>query len=173
MSRNRAERFAVRFRVLAAACPLALAAGLGCSSPRNAAGAVPPAIPPWTQEFEQRALLIADKVRIEGPVGLLDHLATRPNPEFHDRSERTTPDGFLQEIESRVTGKGSEILAWLDKLEIVALHELSVLEGPFLKDVVVEASGQVLWRPIDGEGEGAERRESPLRLVGRLPEWSR
>ena len=144
---------------------------LACSTPKNDATTMPEPIRPWTQEFEQRTLLLADSVRIEGPVGLLEHLATRPNPEFHERSERTTPDGFLQEIQSRVTGQGSEIYAWLDKLEIVALRKLVVLEAPSQTDVVVEAAGEVLWKPL--ESDQPERREATLRLVGKPPAWPR
>jgi len=148
---------------------------VACSSPKNDPGpGGPSAIVPWTQEFEEHALLIANSVRIEGPVGLLEHIATRPNPEFHDRVERTTVDGFLQEIESRFTGQGSEIFAWLDKLELVALHRLTVLERPSATDVVVEASGDVFLRRMgsgeDGAAAAGERHET-LRLVGRPPRW--
>lgn len=167
VSRSRAL-LAVRALV---ACALSVATLAGCGATGKDSSAIPASVRPWTQEFETRAMLVADRVRVAGPVGLIEHLATRPNPEFHEREERTTPDGFVQEVTSQVTGRGSEIYAWLDKLEIVALHQLTVLEGPFLTDVVVEASGDVLWRPL--EGDAAERREPSLRLVGKPPEWPR
>ena len=89
-------------------CVLVLAAA--CSSPDRSN--VPPneATPerpleeraqlnmPWTDAFQKPAVLIANEVRIEGPRGLLQHVATMSDPSELDRKEETRPEGFLQEI---------------------------------------------------------------------------
>jgi hypothetical protein len=159
---------------LAPLLALALLAGASaCAGPERASspvgaaeGPAPPLIgPPWTDAFLGRAVLVADQVRIEGPPGLLQHVATRPDPELHERSERATPDGFLQEVRVTRPIVGSEIQAWLDGLEIVALRRITVLERPGPCPVRVLAEGDVLWREIDGPGE---RRGPRLELSGTI-----
>jgi hypothetical protein len=139
---------------------------VGCRSPARSAAPARTAPRPWTRTFMEPAVLLADTIRIEGPEGLLGHVATRPDPELHERTERAVPDGFMQEIIVRGHGAGGEIRAWLDRLEIVALKRLTVLERPAAVDVVVQASGDAFWRPIQG---GEELRRPSLRLVGAPP----
>ena len=118
---------------------------------------------PWTDEFMQEAVLIADSVEIAGPLGLIDRFALRVDAEEHERSERTTPDGFVQEVFVRGP-QSSEIRAWLDRLEIVALRHLRVVERAAGGDVVVRASGDVFWKEVGG----GEKRAATLELVGRV-----
>lgn len=120
---------------------------------------------PWTPEFEKKCVLIATDVRIEGPVGLLDHVVTRSDPGFHERSEKTIPAGFLQQIALKDGVGEQEIKAWLDRLEIVATRRLTVLERPGPVDVVVLAAGDALW--VDAESKEEKRGES-LRFVGKI-----
>lgn len=143
-------------------------AALSCSSPEPVAAEAPApprpsAAAPWTDAFRERAVLIADRVRIEGPPGLLEHVATRPDPELHERVERTTTEGFLQELRAKASFPGSQIQAWLDGLEIAALRQLTVLERPGPCPVKVVAEGQAVWRSLE---RGTERREPRLELVG-------
>src|SRR5262245_52140279 len=53
---------------------------------------------PWTDSFLRPAVLLAADIRIEGPRGLLRHVATVSNPEELDRVEKTLPEGFLQHV---------------------------------------------------------------------------
>ena len=119
---------------------------------------------PWTDAFENAAVLLAAEVRIEGPVGLLRHVATVSDPGEFDRVEKTVSEGFLQEVVVKPDAAGAEIRAQLDKLSIVATHRLSVLERPGPVDVLVVARGDAYW----AQGAGNERRGDILRLDGKI-----
>ena len=121
---------------------------------------------PWTTEFVTPALLIASEVRVEGPVGLLDHVATRADPDVHERVEKTTPLGFLQQITLKPEVGEAEIQGHLDALRIVATRRLVVLErsGP-QGEVRVSASGDAYWRE---DASGKERRGPTLGFVGKI-----
>lgn len=155
-------------RALGAALCLLLAA---CGGTRGDAGdasrpAPPGSVPgPWTQAFMEPAVLVADVVEIEGPQGLIAHVATRPLPGEHDRIERTLPEGFEQEI--RVTGPtSSEIKVWLDQLDITAIGRVRILERVGGGPVIVRASGDAFWRAA---GSPEERRGPRLELRGDPP----
>lgn len=152
--------------------PIVLLAA-GCSSPdREPEGAEPEksaeerllAPLPWTEAFLEPAVLLAADVRIEGPRGLLRHIATVTNPEEFDRVEKTLPEGFLQEIVVKPDALGAEIRAQLDQLAIVATHRLTVLERPGPVDVLVIANGDAYW----ARGKDAEKRGEGLRLEGKI-----
>lgn len=147
---------------------------LGCGSPPKdthrsmdpTSNVVPPLPKPWTERFQQPGLIVADEVRIEGPDGLLDHIATRIDPESHVRNEKTTPQGFLTTIEQRPNAAPLEIKIFLDRTEIVALRKVVMLERPGPVDVVLSASGDVLWKDLRTQ---AESRKPALRLEGKIP----
>ena len=121
---------------------------------------------PWTAEFVAPALLIASEVRVEGPVGLLEHVATRADPEFHERVEKTTPEGFRQQITLKPGVGEAEIQGHLDALRIVATRRLVVLERPGAQgEVRVSASGDAYWRE---DASGKERRGPALGFVGKI-----
>jgi hypothetical protein len=126
-----------------------------------------PEVLPWTRSFEASALLIADEVRIEGPRGLMDHIATRIEPEYHSYSATTLPEGFQQVFETREEGRGMDLRAYLDGLEVVAFERLVLLERPGDVPVVVEALGEAFWREA---ATGREQRAATLRFEGRRPE---
>ena len=119
----------------------------------------------WTTEFLRRRLIVADQVRIEGPIGLRDHLATRVDPAVHARVEKTVPEGYLQSYTPREGALASEMGAYLDKLEIHAVKQLVVLERPGPVNVRVRASGDVYYVDIDA---GEDQRVPALELVGHI-----
>jgi len=150
---------------------VALAAS--CTSPESQAKEDAPVIPaeerlhptvPWTKEFETPAVLLAAEVRIEGPQGLLRHVATVSDPDEFDRVEKTVNEGFLQEVVVKSDAAGAEIRAQLDQLAIVATHRLSVLERPGPVDVLVIARGDAYW----AQGKEKERRGDILRIEGKI-----
>src|SRR5262245_8049875 len=111
--------------------------GAGCTSssptahdesPGKPAAAQPEARPmpdamlPWTDAFQKSAVLLANDVRVEGPQGLIAHVATVSNSEQLERVEKATPDGFLQVVRPKQGIHGVEIKAQLDRLTIVALE---------------------------------------------------
>lgn len=166
-------------------CLLLLAAALGaaCSSPDRPVPSPTEGFPektpeerglktmPWTKDFQQPAVLLAREVRIEGPRGLLQHVATISDPSEFNRTEKTIPEGFLQEIvvkpelaRAQLEGEGAEIRAQIDQLAIVATHRLYVLERPGPVDVVVLASGDVYY----ARGKETEQRGATLRLEGKI-----
>lgn len=120
---------------------------------------------PWTEQFTKPALLVADEIRIEGPVGLLAHAYTPHDPELHDRSEKTVPSGYLQEISVKPEVGPAEIRGKLDNLTIVALKRLVVLERPGPVDVVVLAAGDAYW---NDQTTKEEQRSDTLRFVGKV-----
>ena len=107
----------------------------------------------WTDEFMARTALLAEEVRIEGPVGVLDHVAMRPDPDFHDYVVETTPEG-LRQVVSAKSADAPEIAAQLDGLQIKVLRRIVVLERPGVSEVVVRADGDVYWGdPASGKEE--------------------
>lgn len=125
----------------------------------------PPAPKAWTDKFQQRALLVADEVRIEGPDGLLDHVASSIDPETLTRTEKVTPDGFLTTIEHKTGAPPGEIKVQLDRTEIVALRRVVLLERPGPVDVVLSAKGDILWTDLVTK---AESRPRELRIEGKV-----
>ena len=161
---------------------LVLLLGAACASPDGGSPSVRPpsapgdptlaaeqrlAPPPWTDAFERPAVLVAEEVRVEGPVGLLHHLATVSDPEEFERTEKTVPEGFLQEVAVKPDTPGAEIRAQLDGLAIVAFRRLTALERPGEVDVVVVARGEAYW--AGGEkGSEVEKRGDILRFQGKI-----
>ena len=87
----------------------------------------PPQPKPWTDFFHRRAALIANRVRIEGPDGLLEHVVPSVDTRFHVHTVKATAEGFLQV--TRVLGpQSAPINAQLDGWQIMALEELTILE---------------------------------------------
>jgi hypothetical protein len=124
-----------------------------------------PAPRPWTQAFRSPALVVADSVYVEGPRGLLDHIAARTEDGFHSYVAETLPEGFQQRFEVLRPEAGVELRAYLDAYEIVAFRELIVLERPGELDVLLRASGDTFWRDVTS---GAERRGPEFSRVGRI-----
>ena len=127
----------------------------------------PPA--PWTSNFREPAILIANRVYIEGPKGLLEHVATRSVEEYHTYKAETVPEGFRQTYRVRRPEAGVELRAYLDALEVVAFEELIVIERPGKLDVRVRAQGDAYWRD---SSTGKDRRSFEINLEGpvRQPE---
>lgn len=125
----------------------------------------PGVVKPWTTDFQKATLVVADEIVIEGPDGLLDHVATRAESESHTKSERTTSQGFLQEIVQKPNVAPVEIRGFLDHFELIAMKKLTVLERPGPVDVVLRANGDVFVREA---ASGAERRTSALRVEGKI-----
>jgi len=122
-------------------------------------------VKPWTAEFQKPHLVIADEIVIEGPDGLIDHVATRAENAAHTKQERATAQGFLQEIVQKPGVAPLEIRAFLDRYELIAMRKLTVLERPGPVDVVLRANGDVFVR--DG-ASGAEQRVPALRVEGKI-----
>lgn len=166
-----------RRSLLTLLCALSLA---GCrttevhSSSVLAARPAQPAAPapPWTRDFETEAVLVAREVRIEGPSGLLDHVAMMQDPIDWTVNVRTAPEGLVQEARVRpesanIDAAGRPLLrVHLDNLTVAVSHLAVVLERPTHDaDVVVRASGEVLYHDVTG----SEHRGEDLTLVGRRP----
>jgi len=120
---------------------------------------------PWTTTFLTPAVLIAREVRIEGPLGIRDHVALTVDSDLHDYSLRTGPDGLMQELSFKAGSGGGELRCQLDQLVIAAEQRITVLERPGPAPVVVLATGEALWQTPAGE----EQHGDTLRLVGEEP----
>jgi hypothetical protein len=120
---------------------------------------------PWTTTFLTPAVLIAREVRIEGPLGIRDHVALTVDSELHEYSLKTGPDGLLQELSFKAGQAEGELRCQLDQLVIAAEQRITVLERPGPGPVVVLALGEALWQTPAGE----EQRGDSLRLVGEEP----
>jgi hypothetical protein len=125
----------------------------------------PPALP-WTREFLEESVLVAREVLIEGPAGLVDHVAVRQELDTQDVSVRTVPEGLLQETVIK-PGSGGLIWCQLDNLTINAEVRLRVLERVGEVPVRVEAVGDAYWK---NARSGAERRGERLELIGKRPQ---
>jgi hypothetical protein len=150
--------------ILVSACSSAPEDGAERAAPVEASDARPqPAA--WTQTFMSPAVLVAREVRIEGPLGIRDHVALTIDSELHDYSTRAGPDGMLQELAFKEGLAGPELRCQLDQLVIAAEQRITVLERPGDVPVVVFATGDALWTTPAGE----EKRGESLRLVGEAP----
>jgi hypothetical protein len=130
--------------------------------PASEAAVQAPAAPAraWPQTFVAPAVLVAREVSIEGPPGLLEHLALRQDP-AHEHSVRTVPEGLLMEVAPRADAAPEPIRCYLDQLEIAAEASLRVLQRPGDCELTVTARGDAFFqRP----GE-PERRGELLRLA--------
>lgn len=124
---------------------------------------------PWTREFRDEAVLIANKITIEGPADLLDHMVVRQEPGVIEMDQETVTEGLLQRVRRLPQAGAGEIRAWLDQWSLVALHELVILQRPGEVPVRVIAEGKAAWLPVQ-EAEGvsklAERRSERLVFTG-------
>jgi hypothetical protein len=123
--------------------------------------------PPWTDAFTVSTALLAAEVRIEGPPGLISHVASVSDPEELNRTEKTVPEGFLQVIEVKPEARGAKITAQLDRLAIVALQRLIILERPGGTTVVVLAKGEAYW---ENPKTGEVKRGETLQFDGKIGE---
>jgi hypothetical protein len=145
----------------------AAASGAGPSSDPSKASNPKLEPPPWTEAFSESTALLAAEVRIEGPPGLISHVASVSDPEELSRTEKTVPEGFLQVIEVKPEARGAKIAAQLDRLAIVALQRLIILERPGGTTVIVMAKGEVYW---ENPKTGEVKRGETLRLDGKVGE---
>jgi len=127
---------------------------------------------PWPHTFERSALLVADQISIEGPKGLLDHVALSQDPDLLDYEVETLPEGFRQTLTRKPDVGFIQIKAALDALEITALERIVVLERPGDVELRVVARGNVWWRSTDPAGPLSgpeERRGERLELSPSAP----
>jgi len=118
--------------------------------------AAKPVPSPWTQAFLQPATLLADRIRIEGPHALLDHLVVRSDDQFFLRTAKTKPEGLLQVTRPRPSADVERVGGQLDRWQLSAFEEITVLINPALQSVRVIAEGDAFWRTPDGtEKRGA------------------
>ena len=139
--------------------------GLG-SSAKGAPISAEDLIIPWTPSFTRGALLIADEIRVEGPKGLLEHIATRVVEPHHRQQVETLPEGFQQIVEVVDPNSEVEIRSHLDSMQIVAVRRITILERPGDVRVKIRAMGRVYYKR---DGQEAVERPS-LELMGAEPQ---
>lgn len=121
---------------------------------------VEPAPPlPWPADFQGSATLLADRIRVEGPPGLLDHCVTRSDDRLFLRTVKTTEEGLLQVVQPGPAAAGDPVRGQLDGWALAALQQLVLLERPNAEAVTVIAEGGVFWATPDGDEQRAARRE--------------
>jgi len=120
---------------------------------------------PWTPSFTRGALLVANEIRVEGPRGLMQHIATRSLDPHHRQTVETIPEGFRQIFEVVNPNAGIEIRSHLDAMQIVAMQRLVVLERPGDVPVTILALGEVYYKR---DGAEAVTRAS-LEIQGAKP----
>lgn len=128
----------------------------------------PPELPapkPWTTRFEGAGVFVAQRVRIEGPAGLLDHCVLRQELEVLDFDTKTTNEGLVQTARVRAGLTGVEVRAHLDNWTIVGLSEITVIERPGPVDVVVSGTGEAF---LEEKGVERPQRGGALRVVGTI-----
>jgi len=168
--------------------PLALALALACAGPRPDRSSVSPVgpvaaggdveaepvqrepepPPAWTEAFLRNSALLADRVHVEGPHGLLHHIAVVSDQESFEHSTETRAEGLVQitRVREDLTYP-PQIRAQLDQMTIMALRELVVIERPGDVPVRVIARGDAYWQdPITGK----EQRGAELTFTGEVGE---
>jgi len=110
---------------------------------------------PWTPRFMQKAVVVADHVRIEGPAGLLDHVVVSSDDVFFEREVRQ--DGArLVQVTRRISDDVPEIRVQLDQWQFAAFREVTVVEHGAPRGVSVVATGQASFRDPLGAAEHGE-----------------
>jgi hypothetical protein len=167
---------------LAGACIATLAAGCGATGAKSSKEAASPYAPapdpsepapkgevarhaPWTTEFMKPGILVADEIDVEGPVGLLDHIATRVDPDIHTQTQQTLPAGFQQQVTAKPGAEDSEIHSQIDQITLIATRRITVLERPSPIDVAISARGSVFWHD---ETTKQDKRSEALRVIGKI-----
>jgi len=108
---------------------------------------------PWTERFSTPAVLVAERVRIEGPSGLMEHLAVLADDELFETTLRATAEGLVQTVRPRpeAQSSGVTVRAHLDAWQLVAFRELESVERPGDVPIRIVAQGEVTWRDRDGQ----------------------
>ena len=122
-----------------------------------------PVTAPWTEAFLARTLLVADTIHVSGPKGLLAHCAVTQDNVRVAYDVETVPEGLRQTAKVKVPG--AEVRAQLDAWQLVATKRLITLEQPGDVPVVVTATGNAWYRPVEGV---VEERGEELRYVGEI-----
>ncbi|MEM9382297.1 MAG: hypothetical protein AAGB93_20240 [Planctomycetota bacterium] len=105
---------------------------------------------PWTGYFSEKAIMVADTVRIEGPAGLLEHVVASSDDGLYERSIENTEEGLVQ-ITRRMSDDVQEIRVQLDAWSMAVLGRLIVVERLGEGPVRVVADGEAAWRNVNGE----------------------
>ena len=113
---------------------------------------------PWTGAFEGKAVMIARTFRIEGPAGLLDHVVASSDDQLYERSVELTPDGLMQVIR-RPSDDVREIRVQVDNWSLAAFDRVIILERTTAGPARIIASGEAIWRDLDGHLLQAQRLE--------------
>ena len=118
---------------------------------------------PWTDAFSERAILLADRILIEGPAGLIEHLVMTLDDALFERTERPTADGLEVVLKFRGDGDGQGLLrAQIDAWNLAAYKEIRMDLHAGLNEVTVTAEGNALWKDTDG----GEKRSARLQFRG-------
>lgn len=112
----------------------------GAAAPTAAAA---PKKRPWPAELAREAILIADVVQIEGPEGLIEHVAVRQEGSDIEYKAETTTNGFLQTWTPK---PGVEVRGQIDNCVIVAMQRITALERPGATSVEIRAHGAAVYR---------------------------
>lgn len=118
---------------------------------------------PWTGAFSETAVMLAGTIYVEGPQGLLEHVAARVDDAYFQRVTETTEQGFLQTI-VRPSESVPEIRVRLDRWTMAAVSRVVILERFDACPVTVIATGDAIWRDVDGTISRAAR----LEFVGNI-----
>ncbi len=149
------------------ALPLCFAGSLACTTtepaapPERSAAVKAAAARLWTKEFQAKSILIANEISIEGPAGLIDHVAFKQKPE-QTYTVRTIAEGFLQEISAPAEAE-NPIEIQIDNLAIYAVRNARILERVSAGPVRIRARGEVMWKNLES---GQEQRAETLELNG-------
>lgn len=131
---------------------------------------------PWTGAFLESSVLLADVIRVEGPEGLLEHMAIASDDALYIRSMETTPEGLLQVIEVKppaapllVDENAPLVRAQLDLWKLAAVRKLIVLERIDAAPAMVIASGEAFYRDVNGQLQNGERLEFTGEIGNMVP----
>lgn len=129
--------------------------------PADASAPLGPAAEPvaarWTDQFSQKAIVVAQEIRIEAPAGLINHLAVRSDDSLFDRVVETTEDGLRMVWTPKVAGE--LIRGQLDNWSLTAFGRIVAVEKPWSEEVTVTALGEAFWQDVDGQEDRADRLE--------------
>ncbi len=100
----------------------------------------------------ERAVLLADRITVEGPAGLVEHCVMTLDDSLFSREEISVPGGVDQVLRPHPGIPAHTVLrAQLDAWQLAAFQELRISLRPAAPDVTVTARGDAVWQHTNGE----------------------
>ena len=108
---------------------------------------------PWTDEFQDKALLLANRITVEGPPGLIEHMVFLVDDESFEQAVQSVPGGLRKSMRPKdaAAASGAMVRGQLDAWQLAAFEQIEMRVMNDAERIQIRASGDALWENPDGE----------------------